>query len=50
VQASREAEDVAMPAIGRCRDCHGGAKAAAPRLASDCGMCHVFHGGKAAWK
>jgi hypothetical protein len=50
VQASREAGDVAMPAIGRCRDCHGGAKAAAPRLASDCAMCHVFHGGKAAWK
>lgn len=50
VRASRKAEDVAMPAIGRCRDCHGGAKAAAPKVASDCAMCHVFHGGKAAWK
>lgn len=50
VRASHKAEDVAMPELGRCRDCHGGAKAAAPKVASDCAMCHVFHGGKAAWK
>ena len=50
VMSSRHAEDVAMPDIGRCRDCHGGAQAAAPKVASDCAMCHVFHGGKAEWR
>lgn len=50
VRTSHKAEDVAMPDIARCRDCHGGAKAAAPKVASDCALCHVFHGGKNAWK
>jgi hypothetical protein len=43
---SREASDVLMPAIGECRDCHGGeARAANDRalLPSTCTMCHTFH-------
>ena len=50
VRGSRKAEDVAMPDITRCRDCHGGAKATPPRVASDCATCHVFHGGSALWR
>ena len=50
VRSSRVASDVAMPEIGRCRDCHGGAQAKAARVASDCATCHVFHGGKAPWR
>ena len=50
VRSSRRAEDVAMPEIGRCRDCHGGAEARSSKVPSDCATCHVFHGGQALWR
>ena len=50
VRSSRVAADVAMPEIGRCRDCHGGAEARQSKVPSDCATCHVFHGGQAAWR
>ena len=50
VRSSRRAEDIAMPDITRCRDCHGGAAATPPKVASDCASCHRFHGGTASWR
>lgn len=50
VRTSRRAEDVTMPEIGRCRECHGGASAPAGKVASDCATCHRFHGGAALWR
>lgn len=41
-QASSSAEDVLMPDIASCRQCHGGGDAR-NKLASDCVDCHVFH-------
>jgi hypothetical protein len=50
VRASRRAEDVSMPDIARCRECHTGlGGAATAKVASDCAMCHRFHGGRGAW-
>jgi hypothetical protein len=39
-----------MPQIARCRECHGGAAATPPKVASDCASCHRFHGGNSAWR
>ena len=50
VRTSRRAEDIAMPEIARCRECHGGAAATAPKVASDCASCHRFHGGTSPWR
>jgi pSer/pThr/pTyr-binding forkhead associated (FHA) protein len=47
VRGSRRAEDVSMPEIAGCRECHGGAAALPGKLASDCATCHRFHGGEA---
>jgi predicted CXXCH cytochrome family protein len=49
VRGSRRAEDVAMPAIAQCRECHGGASPAMGKLASDCATCHRFHSGQGRW-
>ena len=49
VRSSRRAEDVAMPEISRCRDCHGAHPTAAGKAASDCASCHRFHGGQGLW-
>ena len=43
VRASRRAEDLAMPDIASCRQCHGGGAAGQGRIASDCATCHRFH-------
>jgi predicted CXXCH cytochrome family protein len=40
---SDQASDVLLPGIATCRTCHLGADAAAPKVASSCAMCHVFH-------
>lgn len=50
VRTSRRAEDIAMPQIARCRECHGGAAATPPKVASDCASCHRFHGGSSGWR
>ena len=49
VRASRKAEDVAMPDIVRCRECHAGSRATPGKVASDCATCHRFHGGQKPW-
>lgn len=42
-EPSRSAEDVMIPGIETCRDCHAGARAATDEIASDCVACHPFH-------
>jgi hypothetical protein len=49
VRASRKAEDIAMPDIVRCRECHAGSRATPGKVASDCATCHRFHGGQNPW-
>lgn len=39
---SEATSDILLPRIARCRQCHGGAAAAA-KVSSDCVMCHAFH-------
>ncbi len=40
---SKTAEDVLMPEIGLCRDCHKGEATWAPSASSECVACHGFH-------
>ena len=40
---SSHSTDVAIPDIGRCRQCHDGAQPARNKVASTCASCHVFH-------
>lgn len=42
-QRSDKAEQVLMPQIAVCRDCHAGATPVANKVTSDCGLCHGFH-------
>ena len=49
VATSKKATDVAMPAIGRCRECHGGSKPVEARVTSNCLLCHGFHDPRHPW-
>ena len=40
---SKKSEDVLMPSIAVCRDCHAGQKHEFNKITSDCGLCHGFH-------
>jgi len=40
---SKVSADVAMPTIGKCRECHAGNHPAQGRVASGCDSCHQFH-------
>lgn len=40
---SKTAKDILMPGLENCQTCHAGAKAAANRVKSDCGLCHGYH-------
>lgn len=40
---SKSANDVLMPRIETCRECHAGAEPVARKVVSDCGLCHGFH-------
>lgn len=42
-EPSSSAEDVMIPGIETCRDCHAGARAGIDEIASDCVTCHPFH-------
>lgn len=42
-KTSKKAEDVLMPDIKVCRDCHTGSERESNKLVSDCGLCHEFH-------
>jgi hypothetical protein len=41
--SSKEAADVSIPGIAKCRECHAGATAAEGRIATGCADCHAFH-------
>lgn len=41
--ASSTSEDVLMPGITVCRECHGGQRPGRARIASTCITCHDFH-------
>lgn len=45
--SSKKAEEVLMPDIGVCRDCHAGKEPEKNKVTSDCGVCHGFHPDKA---
>lgn len=49
VAASKKASDVAMPAIAKCRECHGGSKPAPDKITSNCLLCHGFHDARHPW-
>jgi hypothetical protein len=49
VARSRDAGEVAMPTIDTCRKCHGGARAAAGKVPSNCMLCHAFHDARHPW-
>lgn len=49
VTSSKESKDIAMPNIGKCRECHVGAKSVSGKVTSDCATCHKFHAGRDFW-
>jgi hypothetical protein len=49
VANSKKSSDVAMPAIAKCRECHGGSKPVEGKLTSNCLLCHGFHDSRHAW-
>jgi predicted CXXCH cytochrome family protein len=49
VAHSKKASDVAMPAIGKCRECHGGSRPVEARVTSNCLLCHNFHDATHPW-
>lgn len=46
---SSTAAHVAMPDVGKCRECHTGARAIQGKVTSDCATCHKFHSGRDYW-
>jgi hypothetical protein len=42
-QDSKLAEDISMPRIEKCRECHAGSAGASNKIRSDCESCHRFH-------
>jgi predicted CXXCH cytochrome family protein len=49
VARSKDATDVALPAIAKCRECHGGSAPAPEKVTSNCLLCHGFHDAKHPW-
>jgi predicted CXXCH cytochrome family protein len=49
VSRSESADDVAMPAIETCRECHGGSRPSSGKVTSNCLLCHNFHESKHPW-
>lgn len=49
VTRSKNAGDIAMPAIAKCRECHVGARPVMGKVTSDCATCHTFHAGRDFW-
>jgi predicted CXXCH cytochrome family protein len=50
IAGSTRAAEVAMPDIGKCRECHVGARAQLGKVTSNCATCHGFHSGAHAWQ
>jgi hypothetical protein len=49
VLRSKDAKDIAMPGITKCRECHVGARPVTGKVTSDCATCHKFHEGSDYW-
>jgi hypothetical protein len=49
VSKSKEAKNIAIPDLAKCRECHVGAQAVTGRVTSDCATCHKFHAGHDYW-
>ena len=49
VAKSKQASDVAMPTIERCRECHGGSRPTEGKVTSNCLLCHGFHDSRHPW-
>jgi hypothetical protein len=49
VARSKSLREVAMPAIGKCRECHGGSHAETGKVTSTCLLCHGFHDARHPW-
>jgi hypothetical protein len=45
VAQSKRSSDIAIPDIGRCRECHGGNATAVDKAPGRCETCHGFHVG-----
>ena len=45
-KASQTSADIAMPGIGKCRECHAGKHVAKGRVVTACDSCHQFHRGE----
>jgi hypothetical protein len=42
-ESSRKSEDISIPDIKKCRECHVGAKVVKGKVSTSCEACHVFH-------
>jgi predicted CXXCH cytochrome family protein len=49
VARSKSGNDVAMPNIESCRECHGGSHPQAGKVTSNCLLCHDFHESRHPW-
>ncbi|HEX2829469.1 MAG TPA: cytochrome c3 family protein [Burkholderiales bacterium] len=49
VTRSKNAADIAMPNVAKCRECHVGARPVMGKVTSDCASCHKFHAGRDFW-
>ncbi|HEY4999380.1 MAG TPA: cytochrome c3 family protein, partial [Usitatibacter sp.] len=49
VSRSKSGDDVAMPRINACRECHGGSSPQTGKVTSNCLLCHDFHASKHPW-
>jgi predicted CXXCH cytochrome family protein len=49
VARSKNLREVAMPAIAKCRECHGGSHARTGKITSSCLLCHGFHDPRHPW-
>jgi predicted CXXCH cytochrome family protein len=49
VAKSKRSQDVAMPKIESCRECHAGSQPAEKKITSNCLLCHGFHEQQHPW-
>jgi hypothetical protein len=43
LEPSQTSEDVLVPGVAACKECHGGAAPGPARVSSECLLCHPFH-------
>jgi len=49
VAKSKRSQDVAMPTVESCRECHAGSSPSEKKITSNCFLCHGFHEQKHPW-